>query len=537
MVKRSKTPRVWGAIAVGLSLVAAACGGSDSGDNAATDVTIDQKLKDALSVTTVAGNTVTTAAAAAKQPTSMVEWEALWKTEREAVVKRIKENKWGLSADGKTITGPEGFKIDITKCAAGWSNTQGLTDTSFKVGGSLALSGTLADYGNYGKSIDTLLKYYGEQKAFKDSTGKTRTANYIQKDDGYDPARAIPNTDELLDSEKVFAMWNLGTPATMKVYDKVNQRCVPHILQMTGHPAFGDPINHPWTTGAPVPSYTTETQLWGTFIEKRLAEFNKPKITVAALVMNNDFGKVYDAGFKAFIAQSATLKGKVEFFTEYIEPTAPSITDPMTTLASKKPDVFIAMTAGTSCTQAVVEAAQNGMKESVKYLFQPLTCGGVTFLSKEKVGGDGSVSNGWWLFNPGMKDIKDVNFANDPWIKFIKELLTKNGVDPTSSSQLGLGFGYAWAFVQSILIAQELDGGLTRANLIVAHRSINMTPPTHLWGIRSHLDGNKDAFISEGGIFAKFDSAKQAWIDEGGLIELDGKSSPCAWDASVSQCK
>ncbi|MFN0026773.1 MAG: ABC transporter substrate-binding protein [Acidimicrobiales bacterium] len=519
-----------------MSLTAAACGGdSGTGTEDATGGTIDQSIKDALTASTVADTGTT--AVAVKQPTSMAEWEALWKTEREANVKRIKDNKWGLSADAKSITGPEGFKIDLASCAAGWSNTEGISDTSFKVGGSLSLSGTLADYGNYGKSIDTLLSYYAAQGAFKDSTGKTRTPNYITKDDGYDPARAIPNVDELLDSEKVFAIWTLGTPATMKVYDKINDRCVPQIMAMTGHPAFGDPINHPWTTGAPVPSYTTETQLWGTFIEKRFAEFGKDKITVAGLVMNNDFGKVYEAGFKDFLAQSSVLKGKVDFVFETIEPSAPTITDPMTTLASKNPDVFIAMTAGTSCTQAVTEAAQNGMKENVKYLFQPLTCSGVTFVSKEKVGGDGSASNGWWLFNPGLKDIKDANYANDPWIKFIKEELTKKGIDPASSSQLGAGFAYAWPFVQTVLIAQQLDGGLTRANLITAHRAFNMTPPTHLWGVRSHLEGNKDAFISEGGIFAKFDSAKQAWIDDGDLIELDGKSSPCAWDTSVSQCK
>jgi hypothetical protein len=36
-------------------------------------------------------------------------------------------------------------------------------------------------------------------------------------DDGYDAARAIPNVDELLDSEKVFALETLGTPATEDV--------------------------------------------------------------------------------------------------------------------------------------------------------------------------------------------------------------------------------------------------------------------------------------------------------------------------------
>ncbi len=523
-------------IVAGLSLVAVACGGSDDTSNEATDLTVDKSINAALSASTTVGGSATTVAAVA-EPKTMDEWEKLWTAERAEVVKRIKDNKWGLSADGKTIVGPEGFTIDVSKCAAGWSNTEGLTDTTFKVGGTLALSGTLADYGNYGKSIDALLGYYSDKGVFKDSNGKTRKAVYIQKDDAYDPAKTIPLVDELLDSEKVFAVWTLGTPAVMKTYDKVNQRCVPQILSMTGHPAFGDPINHPWTSGAPVPSYTTETQLWGNFIEQRLGEFpTDKKVVVCALVMNNDFGKVYDAGFRAYLAQSAKLKDRVEFVTETIEPTAPTITDPMTTLGSKNCAVYIAMTAGTSCTQSVVEAAQNGMKEKVKYLFQPLTCSGTSFISKEKVGGDGSASNKWWIFNPGIKDIKDPTLNADPWMVFIKDLLTKKGIDPTSTSSLGAGFIYAWPFVQTVLLAQELPGGLNRANLIVAHRSIKMTPPTHVYGLLANLNGNKDAFISEGGQFAQFDSASQTWKAQGALIDLNGKSLNCAWVAAQSKC-
>ena len=154
----------------------------------------------------------------------------------------------------------------------------------------------------------------------------------------------------------------------------------------------------------------------------------------------------------------------------------------------------------------------------------------------EKVGCDGMASNGWWIFNPGIKDIKDASLLEDPWIAFIRDLVTKDGLDPDSSSSLGAGFSYAWPFVQSVLIAQELDGGLTRANLIVAHRALDMTPPTHLWGLRSNLNGNKDAFIIEGGTFAKFDAAAQVWKNEGALIDLNGKSSNCSWDQSVSAC-
>ena len=88
------------------------------------------------------------------------------------VVKRITDNKWGKSADGKTLTGPGGFTIDLSKCQAGWSDTEGLTDTIIKLGSTNALSGAAADYGNFTLAEKALFDYYSEQGAFKDSTGQ-----------------------------------------------------------------------------------------------------------------------------------------------------------------------------------------------------------------------------------------------------------------------------------------------------------------------------------------------------------------------------
>ena len=87
-------------------------------------------------------------------------------------------------------------------------------------------------------------------------TARPARSTFTMKDDGYDAARAIPNVDELLDSEKDFAVGTLGSSPTLKTYDKVNQRCVPQPFVMTAHPAWGDPVNHPWTTGAPQLTYS-----------------------------------------------------------------------------------------------------------------------------------------------------------------------------------------------------------------------------------------------------------------------------------------
>ena len=193
---------------LGLALVAAACGGDDGGGGT-TSGTVDEGVKAGVNQA-LAGRRRQHDGAGRPSPRR-------WRSGRRSGPRSgppsssgSRTTSWGMSADGKTVTGPEGFTIDLTKCPAGWSDTEGLTDTEIKIGHDTALSGTLADYGNIARAMEVLFDYYSAKGAFKDSTGKTRNVNFICKDDGYDPARTIPLVDELIDSEKVFAMWTAG---------------------------------------------------------------------------------------------------------------------------------------------------------------------------------------------------------------------------------------------------------------------------------------------------------------------------------------
>jgi len=521
--------KLMGAAVIGMSLVAAGCGGgSDSGESTAgtVDAGVQSGVEEALkSSTTVAQ---------VKYPQTMEEWNALWKVENEKIVSAIKAAKAGKSADGKTLTGTNGYTIDLSKCPSGWSDTEGLSDTEIKIGYTTALSGTLADYGNIGKVMDLLAKEINDKGGFKDSTGKSRKLTIITKDDGYDPTRTIPLVDELIDKDKVFAQITLGSGPTMKTYDKLNQRCIPQPFSETGHPAWGDPVNHPWTTGMQL-AYNTEAVLWGAFIEKHIDELapNNGKLTVASLVMNNDFGKAYDGGFKDWLAQSK-VKDRINYVSETIEPSAPTITDPMTTLAAKNPQMFIAMTAGTSCTQSITEAANNGMKEKVKYLFQPSVCSASTFVGKDKVGGP--FADGWYIVNGGIKDLNSPAFDNDAYVKYARELLKANGLDPKASGSYGSGYAFGWPLMQVLDIAGKLDGGLTRTNFMLAMKAFSATHPFLLEGMKFNNDGAKDSYYIEGGVYQRRDAAKETWIDEGVVIDLSGKSKNCAWDASKGVC-
>ena len=215
-------PRAAVTAVIALALLAVACGSGDS--SSSTGDTVDQGLQAGIQEGL---QSTTTAADPAEEFTSIEQWEELWSEERAAIVERIKSNGWGKSADGTTLTGPEGYEVDLSACPAGWSDTEGITDTAIKVGHTAPLSGTRADIGNYMHLFNALLAHSNEEGGFPDSTGKVRQAQLEMRDDAYDPARTIPLVDELIDSQKVFAVGTVGTPNQVRVFGRLNERCIP----------------------------------------------------------------------------------------------------------------------------------------------------------------------------------------------------------------------------------------------------------------------------------------------------------------------
>jgi hypothetical protein len=177
------------------------------------------------------------------------------------------------------------------------------------------------------------------------------------------------------------------------------------------------------------------------------------------------------------------------------------------------------------------------MKESVKYLMTGQPCKGASFVGKDKVGGDGSASNGWWIAGGGNIDGNAASEDGNPFVVWAREELAAKGYNYKASGSFFLGFNYGWPFWQAAQIAGDLDGGLNRTNLILAIRSMEMTNPNLISGIKFNLNGNKDAYPIEGSEIARYDSAQQAWIQQGAIVELSGKSSNCAWDQAAGGCK
>ncbi len=417
------------AVLLAFSVVAAACGGSSS--DAASDGTdattaadaeeedagavdepdeVDQAVQDAADEEE--------AAAGPSTATNMEELEAEWAANRQKIVDMLTEGieagDYGVG-DDNILRGPSGYEIDLNKCPADWSDTEGIGDT-IKFGYTGPESGNLAAYGNLLRGWEVYVKYVNEQGGIG---GKQ--VEIVSRDDQYVASITIEMIDELLQAEKPFVFHTLGTPSVMATYGNLNERCIPQPFVATGHPAWGDPVNHPWTTGTFL-NYLTEAILWGAWIKENMAA-DLP-VKVVGLVMENDFGIAYKQGMEAYAKDNPDV---IESFVPItFDPAAPTITNEMTTAAAEAPDVAIGMMAGNPCLQMVEEAGRNGMKDAGTVLFISQTCKDPTSFMIPA----GAAADGWNIVGGGQKVGSDPQYADDVYVKFINERIAADGLDP-----------------------------------------------------------------------------------------------------------
>jgi len=444
---------------------------------------------------------------------------------RQLMIDEITENMesgdWGVG-DDNILRGPAGFEADLNGCPGDWSNTNGLLDDEIRVGMTTVMSGNLAAYGNIAVGWENYWNWINDEMG---GIGG-RQLKLIIKDDGYVAAQTIEFVDELIESANIFALHGLGSPNGLAVYDKINEECVPHLFYASGHPAWGDPVNHPWTTSHQM-SYLTEAVLWGTWIKTNLAD--ELPVTVAGLVMDNDFGLAYEKGFEYYAENNPDVVS--DYLPVRHDPAAPTLTNEVTTIAAFDPDVFISMTAGNPCLLAIQEVEASGLLDRLSAAFTPSVCKGIAAYMAPA----GMAADNWWVVGGGVKDSTDPQYADEPFIAFLNETLKAGGLDP-SISLLATGYFFAVPWTESLRVANELPGGMSRTNLMLAARSIDIYHPQLMDGVAYELDGASDAFAIEGSDFSKFDATGQTWVIVGDIVDGNGGSPNCAWDKENGGC-
>ncbi len=462
----------------------------------------------------------TTIEAPEPPPATLDEYRQLWAQERQLIIDALNSDAYGLDADG-VLHGPGGFALDTGRCPDDWTDAGGVSNGVVQ----LMHFAPLSAFTNIG-DLALGTRTYFERLNTNGGIGPDGLQVDLQvRDDAYVPEQTAQLVNEALAGPQPFALSTMGTPNLLAVDELVNASCVPLLMGITSGPGGADPTSRPWTTGLRM-TQITEATLWAEWIERNMAG----PVTVAALVMDNSFGYTYENAFAAAAADRSVIE---RFEVIHHEPAAEDLGDEMVRIADLRADVFISMTAGNPCLLAMQGAANVDLGGSTAIRFTPSGCALIEPYLKP-AGTDG---DGWLTLGGGIKDSTSDRWKDDPWVEFVNRELEAEGVDHTIGLQ-ATGFGLrGWAMHQVLEIASNLDGGLTRTNLILAQRGfIGMTHPMLHPGIGFAMNGNQDAYFVEGSQISVYDADRQHWVTEG-IIDINGSTPPCTWQPDIGYCE
>jgi branched-chain amino acid transport system substrate-binding protein len=166
----------------------------------------------------------------------------------------------------------------------------GVSAREIVIGGTVPLSGIAASYASVGRGAEAYFKYINAQGGV---FGRRITYKYL--DDQYNPAQTVQVTRQLVQQERVFAIFNsLGTEHNLNTRAFLNAAKVPQLFVGSGATTFGrDYRRYPYTIGY-LPSYVGEAKVYARHILS-----TKPRAKIAVLYQNDDYGKDLLNGFRA----------------------------------------------------------------------------------------------------------------------------------------------------------------------------------------------------------------------------------------------
>ena len=369
--------------------------------------------------------------------------------------------------------------------------TTGITDKTIKLGGIYPLSGPASAYGDIPKGIKAYFDYVNAEKG---GIGG-RKVEFVVRDDGYQPPKAVEEARRLVEQEQVFALFQtLGTPSSTAIWDYANQRKVPQVFVATGASRWGSDTKHPWTIGWQ-PNYISESRVYAQFLRKE-----KPNATVAALYQNDDFGKDLLEGFK-----KATAGTNIKVVAEQsYEVSDPSVEPQMRNLAGSKADVFLNITTPKFGSQALAADAKltnwNPLHIIANVAASITVLRPVGFKNVQ-----GVVSATYY------KDPNDPQWKDDAEMKLYMEKVKKYGA---GTDPLIPYVAFGWAVASSFHKTMDAAKCATREGLRDSMRNLNnVEVPMLLPGVRMQTSKD-DGFPIESMQMMRFKGERWELFDE-----------------------
>jgi branched-chain amino acid transport system substrate-binding protein len=341
----------------------------------------------------------------------------------------------------------------------------GITKTQIVLGATGPLTGTEAAY----EPVLTGAKaYFDYVNAHGGVYG--RKIVYKIEDDQYDPVQTVQKTQQLVQSDGVFAIFNsIGTEHALAVRDYLNARKVPQLFVGSGAAAIANQHKKfPWTVPL-LPSFVGEGQLDGQRIAKE-----HPNAKIAVLYEGDEYGQELLAGLKKGLgAKSKQIVSSVSYALLDSD-----VLPQVQQLKSSGADTFVIFALPKQALQAFIGADKLGWKpyEYVTSVSIDPAVMQIVHLNASKSAGVGAESSAFLHdpTNPTQKSSAGVKLYLQIMAKYLKS------EDPKAVAHI-YGMMAAYAMVDAL---KHAGRNPTRAGLLKAATHLNETNPFLLPGLK-----------------------------------------------------
>ena len=386
----------------------------------------------------------------------------------------------------------------LATVATGAASETGVTSTQVVIGGTVPLSGNASAYQSVAKGAAAYFRFVNAHGGVN-----KRKIKYIYKDDGYDPSKTVDRTRELVQQDKVFAIFNsLGTDQNLATRAYLNALKVPQLFVASGATTFGnDYKKYPYTIGYQ-PNYRAEGTIYGRYVAK-----TSPKARVGVLYQNDDYGKDLLKG----LTNGLGSKAKLIVAKQNYDVTDPDVQSQVARLKSARVNTLMLFATPKFAIQTYVYARRLGWKPKVyvNAVSSAANIMGIATNGTSKKQTEGSLSI---VF---LKDPTDPRWAKDPGIGLYRSIMKRFKGGPIKDVYAVYGMSAAHTFVAALKRAGKNP---TRASIMRAATSLNVkNDPFLLPGMAVHTS-KTDHFPLDQAKLQHYHNGH--WVSFGGLFRV-----------------
>jgi branched-chain amino acid transport system substrate-binding protein len=387
--------------------------------------------------------------------------------------------------------------LGLAAVASG-AGTPGVTSTEVLIGGTTPLSGPASAYQSVAKGAAAYFKYVNA----KGGVNK-RKIKYLYKDDAYDPAKTSEKTRELVQQDKVFAIFNsLGTEQNQATRAYLNAIKVPQLFVASGATTWGkDYKTYPWTIGYQ-PNYQAEGTIYGRYVAK-----TSPKARIGVLYQNDDYGKDLLKG----LSKGLGSKGKLVVSKQNYDVNDADVQSQIARLKATRVNTLMLFATPKFAIQSYVYAHKLGWKPTV-YVNAVSSAANIMGLST--VGTSKKQTNGS-LSIVFLKDPTDPHWAKDPGVKLYRSIMKRHRGGNPNDVYAVYGMSAAHTFVEAL---KKAGKNPTRAGIMKAANNLNIKNDPFLLPGMTVKTGAGDHFPLDQAKLERYVNGH--WVVFGGLFRV-----------------